>query len=373
MRGRRRLLLVPSAVIFIPMFFWLVVTAAFHWLAWEARIPFEDLQEVTGSTQMIALGFWAAIYGAYRAFLYQPLFHPDYQSWLAKTPWQCGMKLPVGPVQLVLQDALPMALICAATLCSHDDPLVPVCVMLAAYLVPMTIFLAATNRHVAAGTIMLLLPLVAYSKDHSFLELALFVVLYLIAQVGARRSWQAFPWEHTGAINLTGDRSKKPEFAITWPFNRLNAYEPAPEISSATILFLSVLAGWYVFSYLYLMPDAGYRDPHVTAPFLALVAFVAGMGRLICYGNGCAPPLSWTARILLRHPIIPGYDRMLVAPLLVSVGGVGAAMMLYAWNLYPPLFAGVMVSTLVALLLGLPPTLRNWQLTGQYRMWQPRH
>lgn len=39
-----------------------------------------------------------AMYGIYQVVAFHPLGRPDYRDWLKRTPWTCGLPLPVGPV-----------------------------------------------------------------------------------------------------------------------------------------------------------------------------------------------------------------------------------------------------------------------------------
>ena len=48
--------------------------------------------------------------GIYRAAAFHPYFRPNYLRWLKMTPWNVRKPLPMGPVELVPEDALGVGL-----------------------------------------------------------------------------------------------------------------------------------------------------------------------------------------------------------------------------------------------------------------------
>src|SRR5262245_39521995 len=51
--------------------------------------------------------FAAATIGAVRVLMTHPIFQDEYREFLARTPWDRTKPLPLGPVHIVPQDALP--------------------------------------------------------------------------------------------------------------------------------------------------------------------------------------------------------------------------------------------------------------------------
>lgn len=80
------------------------------------------------------------------------------------------------------------------------------------------------------------------------------------------------------------------------------------------------------------------------------------------------PPLNLWGRLAHFHWIIPRYDVMFVGPLLIISLGAAA---FYAWgNLALPFkaLAPIAIAVQVFVALTCPPSLADWQLTGEHRI-----
>src|SRR6266852_3804842 len=53
----------------------------------------------------------ALVYSVHRVISFHPVFNSAYQNWLAATPWTSRNPLPVGPIHLVIQDALVLGIL----------------------------------------------------------------------------------------------------------------------------------------------------------------------------------------------------------------------------------------------------------------------
>ncbi|MCA8997513.1 MAG: hypothetical protein KDA80_11010, partial [Planctomycetaceae bacterium] len=71
----------------------------------EVAFPLED------PAGLGLIGMLAAAYGVYRVAAYHPIYQKEYREWLERTPWRFGLPLPLGPVHLVLQDLVPLAIL----------------------------------------------------------------------------------------------------------------------------------------------------------------------------------------------------------------------------------------------------------------------
>ena len=81
-----------------------------------------------------------------------------------------------------------------------------------------------------------------------------------------------------------------------------------------------------------------------------------------------APPLNLWGRIARGRLIIPGYDKVLIAPLL-AIGAFVTAMLVRLW--FDELeFIALPDGVITAwwLLYGMGPSLDSWRLTGNYRI-----
>jgi hypothetical protein len=128
---------------------------------------------------------------------------------------------------------------------------------------------------------------------------------------------------------------------------------------------VSLLVGWWALIYI-----ESFDKKDQILPWLGLdIAIFCLIGiRCLIYCAGYRPPISLLGRIFTLRPVIPGYDKALLAPfcailvaILVPFGcqqfGVPAE------AAYP---ATAALSLLVILNMG--PTLREWQLTGSHRI-----
>src|SRR5260370_9645796 len=58
----------------------------------------------------LLLGCGVIGYAAHRVQTFHPVFQSEYRDWLVTTPWTSRKALPLGPVQLVLQDGMIVGL-----------------------------------------------------------------------------------------------------------------------------------------------------------------------------------------------------------------------------------------------------------------------
>jgi hypothetical protein len=90
--------------------------------------------------------------------------------------------------------------------------------------------------------------------------------------------------------------------------------------------------------------------------------------RLSIYCGSCRPPISLAGRLATRRFVIPGYDQIFVAPLLVLLIGIAGPLILWHCEANDSLTAGITMFAMVAVTLGMGPTLGLWQLTGEHRI-----
>jgi hypothetical protein len=89
------------------------------------------------------------------------------------------------------------------------------------------------------------------------------------------------------------------------------------------------------------------------------------------------PPLSLLGRVARRRPIIPGYDKVFVAPLLALLVAVPLGCVALA---AAPILGGYGSETLLSaavtltwwILVGMGPGLEAWRLTGNCRIVRSR-
>ena len=92
---------------------------------------------------------------------------------------------------------------------------------------------------------------------------------------------------------------------------------------------------------------------------------------LIRWGTYCSryqPPISTWGRLWTGWWIIPGYDYVLIAPIVTTLVGIVVPMGLKAAGMEPPATVGATAAMVLVCALNLGPTLRTWQLTGHHRI-----
>ena len=101
--------------------------------------------------------------------------------------------------------------------------------------------------------------------------------------------------------------------------------------------------------------------------FVAAITVTAAFGRLCYYLMIGMPPISLLGRVATGRLILPGYDKIFIAP--VCAAGLALVMA----NVHSPIFtmpawAGITSGFVSAVLLAGGPTLADWKLTGEYRI-----
>jgi hypothetical protein len=327
----------------------------------------------------VSLGAAAAA-GAYRGAFFHPTFRPAYAKWLAITPWQDGEPLPMGPVRLVWQDAVlaGVFLTCAKL---NNAPF-GIVELAAAFVAPYVIVLTLINlatpqlengepRHkarLAAGTVaaLFILPGVVLTLGHWILTLSLLLLAYVANLHGLRAGFREFvETARTQDVQLAKE-------VTGWPYNRLAPNEDGPMFSPAASVLAALLAGWYAFVANAAFARVGEISLEESAAggveFAMLLMVIAAFGRWVMYAVNRSAPISLFGRIFTGRWIIPGYDKVFVAPLL-AVTASGLVMVLGVSEVLPmtvalpaSLFAGVFT------LCAGGPNYDEWELTGDMQL-----
>lgn len=321
-----------------------------------------------------------AAYGCYRALAKHPIFQSAYVAFLKTTPWSSGKPLPLGPVQLVPQDlvvvALPLLL-----LAWHAPEQSPAGLLRGvsegawALLGPYLLIHALVQRALGlwpSAYVVALLVVVSLALYPVAWFAAPLVVAWLVCWRGIRRTLAAFPWpalEGLSALEFQGTR-RRMEFG--WPLSTLGPQaEPSrlmlPDRILAPLLvgsvfwaFASVQAAW---------SGRGGRPPSEPIVDLAMawIPFLF-VFRAFAVLPTHLPPTNLAGRWATGRWIIPGFDRIWLAPILASLATVAARDVCRAIGLIG--FEGVALTAALAGLVyvNLAPDLTTWRLTGEYRL-----
>jgi hypothetical protein len=300
---------------------------------------------------------------------FHPAFNASYHAMLANTPWQPEKPLPLGPVQLVPQDALVLAILFGVLWLTGGEWLL----YLAGFL--------ATNGYLA----MLAWTMIATRQPALFYLLAFAIGLcvflmttpWWIAVAAAAyavvvsRLMHGFPWEG-GAFGEWVLASQVRETRVGWPFHSMSPKVrefPAAFLWSHRGLLALVLGWWlFVIEHVFEMSPTPGSDRPTALKMGGFLIIVAALGRLAAYHIWFWTPIAWHARILTGRWILPQYDQVFIAPLLAAALWSGVAFGLPAAGI-PERFAAPLAFVVAAYaLLVCPPSLRKWRLTGHHRV-----
>jgi hypothetical protein len=320
----------------------------------------------------------AAAYGIGRVTNFHPACQKDYRAWLETTPWTNRKPLPLGPVELVLEDGLVLApiLLCAALL-PHPRAMSILAAFLLSHVGALLVTLWQTRVRAIAYLSTFGLGL-AVKLWHQPIEcVAMAAVVYLVAYEGLVQALDRFPWtagqpSEPGPLAALQFASASPggppPEPCGWPHDRmLGEVRRAQGIPRLDAMICCALASWWLYVLASFISDEKSRLgmlclvcqlPYILFPF----------ARIAVYAQGYLPPISPWGRIRTLRWIIPGYDQIFVASLCALVAGPAALGLLFAAGL--PLDACVPIGTAVTASVALvaPPRLSRWRLTGEHRI-----
>lgn len=303
----------------------------------------------------------AAIYGFKRPSSSHPMSRKGYRDWLRTTPWHPRMKLPLGPVMLVWQDAMVLlVLLSLAHWHAHVSVLPVVLAFCCGYAIASLPPLLGSYSWGAYGTFFGV-AFVARWIQTPEIAAPLSVALLLYTQFALRKSLQRFPWER-----------KPPEVdhSLRQGMLALIPRDTRPLVPTRRALVGSALLGvwlWCVLS----IGDAQF--PPTIAGTIQGSALMAGFAAFLLLGRWtayCGPyraPLTLFGRIVTGRLIIPGYDYVMLAPAMAlpvaALLPIGLTAMSVPW----PVILSITAAVSLSIVLIAPPSMPVWQLTGTHR------
>ena len=340
--------------------------------------------------QLLGFRGWTVVallgWGAWRASAINPAYAYPYRRWLETTPWSPDRPLPLGPVHLLWRDGLLLA--AAALICWHSSLswYAPLGFLLSySFFQTQVNFRTGQDWHALAGiALAALLPLAFSYPESPWISLLLATSIAVISSLGWRRSLTSFPWEHLPRWkDFSVIRSAPPIERPTckwWPLvHPAASFEIGPAVTWREALMTACLWGWLAGVIVFTIEDVGRRTP-VPAEGVKLyvqnVAWLVSIAigasasilRMLRYLSWCLPPISLLGRIATRRWIIPGYDRVFVAPAVAMLLAVALPRLLIAVNVSAAAAAFLATAAAVFAAIGIGPTLINWGLTGNYLM-----
>jgi hypothetical protein len=334
-----------------------------------------------GSRPVIGVGFLMLLggYVAYRNVRSHPVFNVKYCEWLECSPWAPGVKTPFGTVGLHWADLLALGLVILYCLPFTAIPWwapVPLFMILQIGMIMILLLPRAGQYRELLGIYLLgCAMLIAIMNLLLTLALGIFIVAWVLSLVALERSFRSFPWretrERTQLISqkTLGDLLKSKTEQVGWPHTALAPNSEPPSVSLEQsvnwALFLSVTAFVPVHFLVLAMPDR--EDGFVFASLImGLAALIFGLFRLFSYISGRRSSCPIQYRIVHFKWIVPGYDKVFVAPIAIFM--IPFLMMPAMRFLGLRADFGVLIGSFLIVLsaLCMPPTLRDWHLTGMH-------
>lgn len=359
---------------------WTVALFVVLYVAFEGLIVFLEFRlggrlDIPARSGSILLAAACLSFGAFRAVAFHPFFQPRYRNWLKAVPWTGAKPLPLGPVHFVWQDVVILAALgVLGWLQRGFHPLWVVSWVMAGWLPLVGLTLRPSGAWGFNYAVWFGLGLMLWLARQPVAYAAAAVVTYLAAWFGLRHSLARFPWEGVAddspVNHLLTRRDQTPIILgawFGWPFDHLGPkFPPYWKISLADAALTGLLMGWWLYAIGSQIPP-GERATTLSG-LHSLGLFGLTVGRVVLYCGGYWPPMSLLGRLRLGRWIIPGYDKVFLAPL----GVLAVALLapeLVTWSGLAAEYGLPMTFALgVFLTLGAGPGLIAWRLTGNHRI-----
>ena len=338
------------------------------------------------NTRACILGTAAGFYALYRLWRFHPACNTAYAAWLSTSPWTPRKPLPLGPVHPVWQDAVVLGVITAvARWHAHVAPELPVMVFGLVYLAAMTLLLACTRTWIPCFLLGFIWPAPALPGLRGWPTLGIIAALVAVIWYGHRKSLHAFPWKRTEPdltesgranhrktimekeiridipINTPAARAS----SVGWPLLWLSPKLECNSVSSSTSFFVSALFGWWAYCAI-----VGFEIESIPEAIL-LFAALAALLRFAIYCSRLGPSFNLWGRLASGRIIVPGFDQVVVTPLIVLALAIAGGVAIRHSGSWYPVASACVVGLLWFTLLAGGPTMRKWILTGQHRYHSP--
>jgi hypothetical protein len=374
MRFRRRVFLVPTpiwvglALVFGPIGYlkWRLISAGM-------RTTIEPMRELGLVADKLLL-FCAFCYAFCRAFADHPVWNKGYRDWLKLTPWAPGKRLPLGPVHLVWQDAVALAAFLGLAFVNRSfHPSVVLVAFAFPYLLLTTWSLATGEAGRWSLLILAGLPAVLLRSVTGWWDVLVLALLVPFAQLGTSQLLRRFPWKAGGRIEESSS-GESPRDARRWKASAGGMFEALGPVPPQTPTRLwaaavgSALVGWWAFAGLQMVWPAEVPTAPIAQGIVVMGGLLLGFIRWATYASAYGAPITFRGRLATGRLVIPGYDKILLAPIcLVATGAVLPGLAL-RFGLGVPGTIGLGIAVLLFLVATLPPALGEWKLTGNHHL-----
>ncbi len=273
-----------------------------------------------------AVGLGCASYGLYRVAATHPASRPGYFKWLQSTPWTSRQPLPDGPVHLVPQDLVVLAMAWLLLLGRPHGFFVVSLAFLVSYIVSICLVLRETSQRWAVYVSAFGLALAFRLGTQPLVATGVILLLYVPTYVGLRRSLADFPWTDSALYKKLqtqlsfrpGQVPKRVDPTVGWPFDLIGPRQPDNWVRLSDAVPIALLVACWMCAIWTVIPSSEELDPAMSTIYVG-ICLGAVLGRVGIYCAHCRPPMSVWGRIGTFRWIIPGYDRVFASPLLAML------------------------------------------------------
>jgi hypothetical protein len=149
-------------------------------------------------------------------------------------------------------------------------------------------------------------------------------------------------------------------------FDALSPSPPAAPTRWWAAAVGSALVGWWAFVALQLAWPPEVSGRREAQSLVIALGMALGLGRWLMYAAGYASPLSLRGRLATGRIVIPGYDKILVAPFCILLAAIAWPEVANRLSLGLPATVGIGYGMLLLLVAKLPPAFGEWKLTGHH-------
>jgi len=158
------------------------------------------------------------------------------------------------------------------------------------------------------------------------------------------------------------------EQRVGYPYDVLAQRSAKAIMPRGHALAASLLAGWLAYVAYETVFATVPSDERVWTLFCCvLVPLGAGFTRALLYCQALWPPISLWGRIRTGRWVLPGYDRVLLAPIAAVILGLTLGQLLRTLNAPDELVGPITVFVALWIVLAVGPTLGEWKLLGRHR------
>ena len=363
----------------VLVLFWLLFIEGLNLWFWYWFGRGDDSNELLKMRDGAAIAVMV-LYGAFRVVAFHPFWRRTYREWLTLAPWNSRKPLPLGPIHLVPQDLAVLILVMLALHGTEAGRISVLFGFLLSYLVFLGASFWATGPWWMGYLVVFSLGMVVRLMPIPWLALALLVAVYFVAWKGLRMALARFPWPQwelyesversfTATSRQRRDPFKATKRGLGWPYDQLRAQQTSFCIPRRDALLVPLLAGWCVYAVAAAQPDPREGSQMSFVLFLA-VLIGSCMFRFFRYAIEHRPPISIFGRIATGRLIIPGYDRILAAPLCMLVVGAISPIALRDVGMSDVIAFPISISVSLVLLIAMNmgPSYERWRLTGHHRI-----